>query len=47
MSPTLLEVLVFLFAIRAVPIVIEQLSHYFDRTFTDDTDEKESGDYER
>ena len=56
MSPTLLEVtvgliaavLVFLFAMRAVPLVIEQLSHYFDRTFTaTDNDEKESEDYER
>jgi hypothetical protein len=56
MSPTLLEVtvgliaavLVFLFAMQAVPLVIEQLSHYFDRTFTpNDNDEKESGDYER
>jgi hypothetical protein len=56
MSPTLLEVtvgliaavLVFLFAMRAVPLVIEQLSRYFDGAFNpNDNDEKESGDYER
>jgi hypothetical protein len=55
MSPTLLEVtvgviaavLVFLFAVRAVPIVIVQLSYYFDRTFDDGNDEKESEDHER
>jgi hypothetical protein len=56
MSPTLLEVtvgviaavLVFLFAVRAVPLVIEQLSRYFDPVFdSDDNDEKESEDYER
>lgn len=56
MSPTLLEVtvgliaavLVFLFAVRAVPLVIEQLSHYFDGTFNaNDNDEKELEDYER
>lgn len=56
MSPTLLQplvaiiaaVLVFLFALRVVPIVIEQLSHYFDRTIepVEDT-EKEPQDYER
>ncbi|HEX6291797.1 MAG TPA: hypothetical protein VFZ66_21605 [Herpetosiphonaceae bacterium] len=56
MSPTLLEVtigliaavLVFLFAVRAVPLVIEQLSHYFDHVFNpEESDERESEDYER
>jgi|GEM_PF-7098488 len=56
MSPTLLEVtvgliavvLVFLFALRAVPLIIEQLSHYFDKTLdVDTTDEREPQDYER
>lgn len=55
MSPTLLEVtvgviavvLVFLFAVRAIPIVIEQLSYYFDRSFDDEQDEKELEDHER
>lgn len=56
MSPTLLEVtigliaaaLVFLFALRAVPIVIELLSNYFDRTFdVAERDEKETEDHER
>lgn len=57
MSPTLLEitigvvaaVLVFLFAVRAVPLVIDLLSRYFDRTLDsiDHDHEKESHDYER
>lgn len=55
MSPTLLEVtvgviaavLIFLFAVRAVPLVIEQLSYYFDRSFNQETDEKEIEDHER
>lgn len=56
MSPTLLEVtialiaavLVFLAAVRAVPVIIEALSHYFDRTLNaDQNDEKEVREYER
>lgn len=56
MSPTLLEVtigllaavLVFLFALRAVPLVIEALSRYFDKTINvGDTDEKEANKYDR
>lgn len=57
MSPTLLQitvgviaaVLVFLFAVRAIPLVIDALSHYFDRSFdvVEHNEEKESHDYER
>lgn len=58
MSATLLEitigviaaVLVFLFALRAVPLVIDLLSRYFDRTLDTverDEEEKEPQDYER
>lgn len=56
MSPTFLEVtvgliaavLVFLFALRAVPLIIELLARYFDRTLDVDTnDEKEPEHYER
>lgn len=56
MSPTLLEVtvglvaavLVFLFALRAVPLIIEYLSQYFDRALDErEVDEKEPQDYER
>lgn len=59
MSATLLEitigviaaVLVFLFALRAVPLVIDLLSHYFDRTLDsverDEEKEQEPHDYER
>jgi hypothetical protein len=56
MSPTLLEVtvgliaavLVFLFALRAVPLVIEALSQYFEKTLDiAERDEKEPHEYER
>ncbi len=56
MSPTLLEVtvglvaavLVFLFALQAVPLLIQELSKYFDKTLDiAEGDEKESQDYER
>lgn len=57
MSPTLLELtigviaaaLVFLFALRAVPLAVELLSRYFDRTLdqVEYDDEKEPQDYER
>lgn len=56
MSPTFLEVtigliaavLVFLFALRAVPLVIDELSRYFDRTLdVGEPDEKEHEEYER
>ncbi|MDP9312948.1 MAG: hypothetical protein M3R24_19015 [Chloroflexota bacterium] len=56
MSPTLLEVtvgliaavLVFLFALRVVPLVIDELSRYFDKTLDiAPSDEKEPQDYER
>jgi hypothetical protein len=56
MSPTFLEitiaviaaVLVFLFALRAVPIVIEELKQYFDRTLDgDEVDERNPHDHER
>jgi hypothetical protein len=56
MSATFLEiivgviaaVLVFLFALRAVPLVIEYLSHYFDRTIdSTDLQDKEPYDDER
>ena len=56
MSPTLLEitvgliaaVLVFLFAVRAVPLIIEYLSHYFDETIdAPEGDERKRHDYER
>lgn len=57
MSPTLLEitigvtaaVLVFLFALRAIPLVIDLLAGYFDRTLdvAERDEEKETQDYER
>lgn len=57
MSATLLEltigviaaVLVFLFAVRAIPLVIDALSRYFDRSFdaVEHDEEKEPHDYER
>lgn len=56
MSPTLLEVtvgliaavLVFLFALRAVPLVIEYLSRYFDGWLqSDDHEVKEPQEHER
>lgn len=57
MSPTLLELtigviaaaLVFLFAVRAIPLAIDALSYYFDRSFdvVEHDEEKESHDYER
>ena len=57
MSPTLLEitiaviaaVLVFLFALRAVPLVIAALARYFDRTLdvVEHDDVEEPHDYER
>jgi len=56
MSPTLLEitiavaaaVLVFLFALRAVPIAIEELKQYFDRTLDgDEVNERNYHEHER
>ncbi len=56
MSPTLLEVtigliaavLVFLFALRAVPMVIYYLSRYFDTSLgVDETDAKEVQHHDR
>lgn len=56
MSPTFLEItvgviaaaLVFLFALRAVPLLIDYLSRYFDQTIdSNDQDEKDHYDYER
>jgi hypothetical protein len=55
MSPTFLQVtvgliaavLVFLFALRAVPLIIDQLSRYFDRVLDTDPNEEESHNYER
>lgn len=55
MSPTFLEVtvgliaavLIFLFALRALPLIIEQLSRYFDRTLDADRNQEEPHDYER
>jgi hypothetical protein len=56
MSPTFLEitvgliaaVLVFLFAIRAIPLVIQELARYFDKTLdVADSDEGELEEHER
>ena len=56
MSPTFLEVtvgliaavLVFLFALQAVPLIIQALSKYFDKTLdVGQTDEKEHHSHER
>jgi hypothetical protein len=56
MSPTFLEVtvaliaavLVFMFAIRAVPLVIQELARYFDKTLdVADGDEGEPEEHER
>jgi hypothetical protein len=56
MSPTFLEitiaivaaVLVFLFALRAVPIAIEELKQYFGRTLDgDEADERNAHEHER
>ncbi len=56
MSPTFLEitvgliaaVLVFLFALRATPLLIAYLAQYFDRTLgADNADTKEAEQYER
>lgn len=56
MSPTFLEVtvgliaavLVFLFALQAVPLIVQALSRYFDKTLNvEETDEKEDHPYER
>lgn len=56
MSPTFLEVtvaliaavLVFLFALRAVPLVIDELARYFDKSVdVADSDERELDDDER
>ena len=55
MSPTLLEVtvgliaavLVFMLAVRAVPIIIDELSRYFDKTLDIASgDERETQDYD-
>jgi hypothetical protein len=55
MSPTFLEItigliaagLVFLFALRAVPLVIAQLSYYFDQTLNQvEHDEREPQEHE-
>lgn len=56
MSPTFLEltigiiaaVLVFLFSLRAVPIVIEELKQYFDQTLDgDEVDERNTHEHGR
>ncbi len=55
MSPTFLEVtvgliaavLVFMLAVRVVPLIIDGLSRYFDKTLDiADGDERDSQDYE-
>ena len=55
MSPTVAEllvgliaaILVFLFAIRVVPIVMQLLANYFNRSLNDEQSERNQDDYDR